>query len=230
MSCGFFKGIKMKALKKVMPAVIGALFLATGAQAATIDFTGLNGTTDPIIGDVSFWAGDPTLLHDTFVADFVTPGNDYLMSGLADGTGMSPASGYDTFIGVSRTAADLFGSVSFDIASDYIIPTSTTLLVEAYLAGTLVGSDSVVVLLGDSSYHTLALNISGGFDSLRIFDDINTSALGEAFHIDNFNYTNHVPPCTGPGCNPNPTPEPSVLLLLGAGLAGLVYSKRRKSV
>ena len=111
----------MSKLKKVLPLAIGALFLAASAQATTIDFTGLHGVTDPVVGPVSFWAGDPLVPNDTLVDDSVTPLNDYLMSGYADGTGNSPAAGYDTFIGVSKTGV-AFGSASFDIASEYSFP------------------------------------------------------------------------------------------------------------
>jgi len=92
------------------------------------------------------------------------------------------------------------------------------------------------VVVSDSTYQNLALTIAGGFDGLRIFDDLNASSLGEPFHIDNFVYSDYQTPppppplpCTGPACN-NAVPEPSALLLLGAGLVGMVYSKRRKGV
>lgn len=219
----------MKHMIKALPIALGLACLATSAQATTIDFTGLLGTTDPVVGSVSFWAGDPMLIHDTYVDNTVTPGNEYLMSGIADGTGGSPASGYDTFIGVSKTGV-AFGAVTFDIASDYNFPNpgdNTTLLVEAYLGTTLVGSSSVGV--SDSSYQSLSLTIAGGFDKLFIYDNLNSFFLGETFHIDNFVYSDYQQPtCQGTACNS--VPEPSALLLLGAGLAGLAFSKRRTTV
>lgn len=219
----------MKALKKLMPVAVAALFAATGAQATTIDFTGLSTTSDPVVGSVSFWAGDPALIHETYVYDDGV--NEYLLSGFLDGSHAGgPASGYDTFIGVSKTGA-AFGSVSFAIASEYNFPAvgggNTTLWVEAYLGGALVGSASQAVSTTD--FVTLSLNIAGGFDSLRIYDDLNAFDLGETFHIDNFEYAEYQAPCTGPGCNPNPVPEPAAMLLLGIGMAGLAFSRRRKS-
>lgn len=214
----------MKSLKRAIPIAFGAAIMATAAQAVMIDFSAFPvGTTDPSSGGVGFWAGDPGLLHDTYVDDALTPTNNYLMSGFADGTGSSPASGYDTFIGVSK-AGVAFGTVSFDIASDYFFPATTTLWVQAFLAGAPVGSDSVTV--GDNLYHSLSLTLAGGADTLYIFDDLNAFNLGEAFHIDNFNYQQFVSPPPPP---PPGVPEPSVLWLVGAGLAGLVCSKRRKS-
>jgi len=213
----------MKKSKKLIPAAIGALFLAAGAQAAVIDFSEVPLlTTDPIIGGVSFWAGDPAAFNDTYTDDYWTAPNPYLASGHADGYLGRPSTGYSTFIGVSRTTMDLFDSVSFDIASEFNLPNpghNTTLLVQAYFAGSFVGSASVDV--SDSSYHTLALASIGIFDSLRISDDVNSFGESEDFHIDNFVYTNY---------QANPAPEPAMLLLLGAGLAGMAFTKRRKPV
>lgn len=220
----------MKKFKKILAIGVGCMSLAASAQAVVIDFTGLEGTTDPVVGSVSFWAGNPASLNDTYVDDFHTPGNPYLLNGFDDGTGNSPGL-YDTLIGVSKSGT-AFGSVGFDIASEYTFPSfgdSTTLWVRAFLAGIEVGSASVGV--SDTSSHTLGLSAAGGFDKLYIYDDLNSFGLGEDFQIDNFNYTEYQAPCTGPGCNPppSPAPEPSMLLLLGAGLAGMGLSKRRKS-
>lgn len=216
----------MKKFKKALAIGVGCMALAASAQAVVIDFTGLEGMTDPVVGSVSFWAGDPTVFNDTYVDDALTPSNPYLLSGYDDGTGNSPGV-YDAFIGVSKSGI-LFGSVSFDIASQYNFPSSadaTTLWVRAFLAVLEVGSASLGV--SDTSYQSLGLSAAGGFDRLYIYDDLNSNDLGEAFQIDNFIYTEYQAP--NPDPDPNPAPEPSMLLLLGAGLAGMGLSKRRKS-
>ncbi len=219
----------MKQLKKTALIATGALFLAASANATVINFSEVPLlSSDPTIGSVSFWAGDPISFNDTYTDDAWTPTNPYLGSGRADGTGGSPAAGgtYDTFIGVSK-GGTAFGAVSFDIASEFILPPNTTLWVEAYLSGSLVGTSSVVA--ATTSYNTLALTIAGGFDKLYIFDTV-VNGFGQTFHIDNFDYTEYQQP--GGGGNPGggTVPEPASLLLLGAGLAGLAYSRRRQTV
>ena len=62
--------------------------------------------------------------------------------------------------------------------------------------------------------------VRSGNDSTIVSQDAN--GFGDYFHIDNFNYELYQAP--------NPTPEPGMLLLLGAGLAGMAFSKRRNPV
>lgn len=220
----------MTALKKTLPAAIGALLLVSSAHAAVlIDFNGQIGTHDPTVGQVSFFAGNPGAFNDTLVDDSLSFGDGYLVSGWADGTGNSPASGYDTFIGVSK-AGDLFGSVTFDIASISHLPGTpfaTNLFAEAYLGGSLVGSSSVGIVLNNFDYHSLSLSIANGFDSLRIFDDVN-GGFGDEFRIDNFSYSGvQTPPPPPPP--PSGVPEPGTLFLLGLGLTGLYLARRKQA-
>lgn len=217
----------MKALNQWMPLAFAGLLAASSAQAVTINFTGLDGTTDPTVSQVSFWAGDPGAFLDTIVFD--DAGNEVLFSGFLDGTDpRGPASGYDTFIGASKSGT-MFGSVSFDIASDYNFPSTlndnTVLFVEAYKGGVLAATQSIGV--SNNSFVNLALTLSNGFDKLFIYDDLNSFGLGEAFRIDNFVYTEYQAPCTGPNCNQ--VPEPSALLLLGMGMAGLAFARKNTS-
>jgi hypothetical protein len=219
----------MKNMKSVLSASMGTLFLAASAQATVIDF-GLPtdliyNTTDPVIGSVSFWAGDPNQVNDTFVDDGLL-GDNYLLSGVADGYLGRPTTGYDTFIGVSKTGIQ-FGTASFKIASFENYPNlgdQTTLLVEAYLGNTLLGTTSLGV--SDNDYHTINLGYVGGFDSLRIYDDLNSFDIGASFRIDDFTYADYVAPAPGGGGS---VPEPSVVWLLGAGLMGLMLGKRRQA-
>ena len=220
----------MNNMKSLLSTAMGTLFLAASAQATLIDFglptDAIYQTTDPVIGSVSFWAGDPNALYDTYVDDGANPGNNYLGSGVADGYLGRPTTGYDTFIGVTKTGTK-FGSASLKIASDYSFPSigeNTTLMVEAYLGSTLQGTTSLGV--SDNAYYTFILNYAGGFDSLRIFDDLNIFSIGEAFHIDDFDYTEFTAPSGGSGGS---VPEPSVAWLLGMGLMGLMLTKRRKT-
>lgn len=199
--------------------ILGFSFGVLGVQAApiTIDFNGLTaGDEDPTIGGVSFSAG-ASPLNSTFVEDYLTPGNNFLLNGWADGENGSPAAGYDTYIGVAKSGA-LFDTVTFDIASIGFLPPSTTLGVEAYLGGTLVSSASLMA--SDEHYHSLSISLVTGFDSLRIFDDLDSNGFGAEFRIDNFAYTEV---STSP---PNPAPEPSVMLLMAAGLGGLAGARR----
>lgn len=216
----------MKALNQWMPLAFAGLLAASSAQAVTIDFTGLDGTTDPTVSQVSFWAGDPGAFLDTIVFD--ASGNEVLLSGLLDGTDpRGPSSGYDTFIGASKSGT-IFGSVSFDISSDYNFPSfndNTVLHVEAYKNGVLAASLSQGV--SNNNFVNLALSLTNGFDTLFIYDDLNSFGLGEAFRIDNFVYTEYKPTCTGPNCNQ--VPEPAALLLLGIGMAGLAFARKHTS-
>lgn len=217
----------MKKLKLFAAALSLVALGAAAAHAITFQEPGITAgiTTDPVIGGVSFWAGDPTVLNDTIVDDAITPGNNYLLNGKADGTGMSPAIGYDTFIGVSAPAGQKFGTISLDIASDYNFPdpqANTILLIQGLLGGSLVEFTSLAV--SDTNYHALSLNFASGADTLYISDNLNSFGLSEPFYIDNFEYTRF-----DGGGGLEQVPEPSTLLLLGAGLAGAAHWRRRKS-
>ncbi len=221
----------MKHLKSALSVAVGVLFLAASAQAAVINFSSVSkGATDPTIGPVSFSAGAPAAFNDTYVDDSSNPGNNYLLSGYADGTGISPNTG-DAFIGVTRTDATNFGSVQFNIGLINFLPPGSTLNLAAYNGSTFISSTSLLATdyISNGSWYTLTLDLSGtasGADKLFIFDSTDT---GDIFAIDNFSYTNYVQQCTGPNCGGN-VPEPSALLLLGLGLMGMVFASRRKSV
>jgi len=206
----------MKKLKTVLAALLVSLTLAVAAQAAVITFDEVPlGSTDPTVYGASFWAGDGSLLQDTYIDDYWTPGNAYLASGRDDLTGKSPGL-FDTFIGVSLAAGTT--GVSFDILSEEVLPGGTTLWLQAYGGGSLKGSTSIFV--EDSSYFTMALNAGSAIDTLFIFDELNSFGLGEAFHIDNFDAT----------FDANPSiPEPSTLVLMASGLAAALAWRKRQA-
>lgn len=207
----------MKRIEIVLMTML-LVFAVTGvANAITFSEVPLL-TTDPTIQGVSFWAGDPALYNDTITVDFWTPGNYYLLSGYDDGTGNSPGL-YNTFIGANTTGL-LFSSFSFDIASEYQLPPSTTLWAIALSSGVPVDSVQLTVAgYSDNSYYLMSLNYANGFDTVYIYDDLDVNGFGEAFHIDNVNFT----PYQSAG-----VPEPSTLILLCSGLAGAWFLKRRK--
>lgn len=212
----------MKRIAVVFVSLVLVLALGGVANALiTFDEVAV-GTTDPTIEGVSFWAGDPTWWDDTITDDSWSPGNPYLASGYDDGTDKSPGL-YDTFIGTNpATPGILFGSVSFDILSEYQLPGGTTLWARALSGGSEVASASLNLNLVDNSYHPINLAYVGGFDKLYIYDDLDGNGFGEAFHIDNFTFTEYQPGYV--------IPEPATMVLLGSGLVGGWFLKRRKKI
>ena len=210
----------MKALKKSLPSVLAAMFFAAGAQAATIDFSEvLLLTTNPTIGGITFTAGtddlsDPNnpIFNTAITDDSINPGNPYLLNGYADGTNGTPSGG-DSYIGISGKK---FGVVQFLLDVIFLEP-GNSLTVEAYLNNMLVNADFLAPDPNDPPY-AYSLQLANGFDELRLVD-----GLGGSFSIDDFTYREWTAP------NPNPMPEPSVIGLLGLGLLGMAYARRRQA-
>ena len=191
------------------------VFGSVGSATALITFNEVPlWTTDPLItdpdllSDVQFFAGDPSVLNYTEVAG--PPANQYLWSGVDDATGSSPGL-YDTFIGAEAQGLP-FGTVTVDILSEMWLPGSTTLWIAAVSGGSIVDTDSISV--NHNTYVPLTVSWALGFDTVYMWDDLDTFDLGELFHIDNFEGT--------------PIPEPATILLVGSGLAGLAAIRRRK--
>ncbi len=179
-------------------------------------------TSDPDISvgpgkSLSFWAGNPAVLNDTFTADFLTPGDPYLASGYDDGTGRGPGL-YDTFIGASSNGFT-FGSCGFDIASEFSLPGGTWLWAELYSSGSYLMGLGIHV--DDNGYHHVGMGPGTGFDTIYFYDDLDGFGFGEPFRIDNLEFTEY----SGGG---PVVPIPAPIALLGSGLVGGWFLKRKK--
>lgn len=206
-------------MKRVVLAFLAMFFLCSvgSAMASTITFDEATlYSTDPTIGKVSFSAGAGSAFNDTFVADFWTPGNPYLMSGIDDGTGQG--GGFNSyFVAAALSGGSTFKSVKLDLAVEEVLPGSPVEIFYFFKkGGSFTGN---LAYLSDTNYHTLTLDNLAGFDtfgisSLNMFDP---SAGYSAFHIDNFSYT-----------EASTVPEPSTMLLLSLGIAGCAVWRRKK--
>lgn len=209
----------------------GAILLAGSAQAAIvadIDFSEASvGTVDPLIEGLQFSAnsGADPFYADTYVDDFYTSGNNYLLSGADDAPdNYTP---YDDvgLINVDFSTlggADTDVTVSLKAALDAVAPGGTMVIrVDA-----LLGSTTQAFTTGDFdtglTYQTLTVSFSDlAFDSLRIYGT--TESVLFPFFIDDLtiDVVN-----TGGG---TPTPSPATVGLMGLGLLGMMrFAKRRR--
>lgn len=210
----------MKSINKFIMLLLISAFVVFGsvgaAMAIGFDEVAIE-THDPTIEDVSFFAGEGEFL-DTMTTNETDP---YLMNGF-EFTG-SDGNYYDTFIGAMADGFS-FSLVELDIALESLLPSNTaTLYLYAMSGTTVVDSDSITLYDYSSDlwdYHNLSVSVASGFDSVYIFEDMSDNdGIGEFFHIDNFTFepTGEIPPI----------PEPSTMLLLGAGLIGMAALGRK---
>ncbi|MBL3589026.1 MAG: PEP-CTERM sorting domain-containing protein [gamma proteobacterium endosymbiont of Lamellibrachia anaximandri] len=207
--------------KSTALALAGAALLVWGsaASAMPIDFLGLDGTPDPLVEGYQFSAGDFTSWADTFVTtDFGDP-NEFLLSG-ADTYDIMGTGPDKSFINIDAPGVlggtNFDTTISLDAMFDSPLPSASTLVMQALLGGTVVGSDSLIQ--SGTVFEAMSITLVDiAFDTVWLFDE---AAVGDAFRIDNFN----VAVVDNGG---GQVPEPSALLLMLAGLAGLGMAKRR---
>jgi len=200
-----------------------ALMAATQAGAALINFSEAPiGATDPTIGAVSFRAGSGAAQNDTIVGDDWTPGNNYLYSGIDDGTNGTPGSSNNFLAARLNTPGLRFSTISFDITFESPMPIGYSGSFAAYFfnSGSGIPSPTFTLAENETRHITVAngSSVNDDFGVMGLIDPVSQNAL--FFHIDNFSYdTARVPS--------NTVPVPTSALLLGCGLVVALASRKK---
>jgi len=108
--------------------------------------------------------------------------------------------------------------VSLDFGNDDPSRAPVFALLELFNGATSVGSTQLAADNDDTMNQTIALGAIGGFDSARFtYVDAAGIPLNLIELVDNINYTTRI----------NAVPEPGMLALIGLGLFGLRFSRRK---
>ncbi|MBI2411761.1 MAG: PEP-CTERM sorting domain-containing protein [Deltaproteobacteria bacterium] len=205
------------AKKKLSGLGVAAMFvfgISGTASAATLDFElGLTGST---FGDLN--ALDASYGGFTWDSNYYIVTQDYyntIYGNLSTFvSGNEAAFNGDGVLTVTTTGApvDLTGAwfQGWGVYNGFYSYTATSVTVEGFLGATSVGTASMS--LSPSSFSYLSFNFGSPVDSFTV----TSSGSGTWWLMDDLSY------------NAASVPEPSTLLLLGSGMAGLGLMRLRK--
>jgi hypothetical protein len=209
---------------KKLLAVMGVSLLAASAQASvitTVEGENLWNTQQVGMTEVNF--------NDGTTSPYVSVTGDYTIYNTPSGTGQSaPPYGINSkFISVPNPIANGSASFTLDGSYDYFgmfwgsVDTYNSIHFYdgASLVASLTGSDiSPLIANGNQSSWNSNRFVNFFFDNGDTFDSFVLTSTNYAFETDNHAYGNQVS-----------VSEPATLALLGLGLAGLGFVRRKQA-
>jgi len=186
-------------------------------------FTGFctNASATPIVNSTGLVDPLTTVtFSELAIADNTLITNQFAPFGVTTSGHRYNSQGASTFPGIDGDYIGVSTSVPFTLSFNQAVTAAafgyaknpTTVLIEALLGGTVVESFSQAVTFNNAS--TAYLGFTGiSFDSIRVTADV-VEGLVDNVQI---------------GSRNTPVPAPATLALLGLGLAGLGWSKRKKA-
>ncbi|MDT7044024.1 PEP-CTERM sorting domain-containing protein [Candidatus Nitronereus thalassa] len=208
------RGISRMKLAIAAGSLLALFGIASTASALTIDFEGLGANVN--IENVNLGGVAISIAGSAEVRTSVgTPGGPLTGSRAIVG---NPGTHANPFVGQFLGA--LAGNVNFvSIALGDFGADSDNLYLRAYnSANGLIGTDFDFLPSGENGGRILSLSVAG-IDRIEFGS---TGAFENSVLADNLTFEWGTLP------NTNPTPEPSSIVLLGSGLAGIIVWRRKK--